>query len=164
MRVSHWLFVVSVALFVSGIAFLIAGARADRQPTPPAANTEQLVPLASVKQIMNGIVAPAAASVYDAVSTVVTSEGIKEKVPSTDEEWQALGNSAAALVEAGNLLLMGDRVVDHGDWVSISRALIDAGTRVLRATEEKSPDKVFELGEALNETCDNCHRKYQRGL
>lgn len=28
MKIVHWLFVVSVALFVSGIAFVIAGARA----------------------------------------------------------------------------------------------------------------------------------------
>jgi drug/metabolite transporter (DMT)-like permease len=161
-RTSHWLFIVGMALFVAGIAFVVAGARAERFSKTAPTTTLSLVPVASVKQIMNGIVAPAATSVFDAVSTVVTAEGIKEKVPATDAEWEALGNSAAALVEAGNLMLIGQRAVDHGEWVTMSKALIDAGTRTLRAVEEKNSQKVFELGETLYEACDNCHRKYQR--
>jgi cytochrome c556 len=41
--------------------------------------------------------------------------------------------------------------------------MIDAAKVTLRAAEAKSPDKVFESGEALNESCDNCHSKYKRG-
>ena len=38
-----------------------------------------------------------------------------------------------------------------------------AGKIVLRAAQAKSADKVFESGEAVNESCDNCHQKYKRG-
>jgi hypothetical protein len=159
----HWLFVISIALFLSGLAFVIAGARLARQA--PKATTVDLVitPVASVKQIMNGIVGPAANRIFGAVGTVISDKGTVEKAPHTDNEWEAVGDDAAALIESGNLILMNGRAVDQGDWVRMSQAMIDAGKIVLRAAQTKSPDKVFESGEAVNESCDNCHQKYKRG-
>jgi hypothetical protein len=162
MRIIHWFFVVAVALFVSGIALVIAGARTARH-TPPAETAARIVPVASVKQIMKGITGPAATTVFNAVSFTVSSKGTEEKVPHTDEEWEAVGNSAAALIESGNLMLVGSRAVDKGDWVKMSQALIDAGTLALRATAAKNAEQVMAVGEDVNASCDNCHRKYQRG-
>jgi hypothetical protein len=158
----HWLFVVSVALFVSGIGFVVAGARAARE-APVVQAAIVTTPVASVKQIMKGIVAPAATTVFNSVSTTVSFKGTEEKAPHTDEEWEQVGNSAAALIESGNLLLMGSRAVDKGEWVKMSQALIDAGRVALKATEAKSAEGVLGAGEAVNTSCDNCHRKYQRG-
>jgi len=163
MKIVHWLFVVSVALFLSGIGFVIASARAARQAPAAAETAAVLTPVASVKQIMKGIVAPAATAVFNSVSSTVTAKGTEEKAPQTDEEWEALGNTAAALIESGNLLLMGSRAVDKGDWVTQSQALIEAGKAVLKATQAKSTEQVLASGEALNMSCDDCHRKYQRG-
>ena len=162
MRIVHWLFVVGVALFVSGIGFVIAGARSSRAAAPVEAAVTT-TPVASVKQIMKGIVAPAATVVFNSVSTTVSFKGTEEHAPHTEEEWETVANSAAALVESGNLLLMGSRAVDKGDWVKMSQALIDAGKVALKATKEKSPEGVLGAGEAVNTSCDNCHRKYQRG-
>ena len=162
MRIVHWLFVVSVALFVSGIGFVVAGARAARE-APAVEAAPVTTPVASVKQIMKGIVAPAATTVFNSVSTTVSVKGTEEKAPQTDEEWEQVGNSAAALIESGNLLLMGSRAVDKGEWVKMSQALIDAGKVALKATEAKSAEGVLAAGEAVNTSCDNCHRKYQRG-
>ena len=163
MRIIHWLFVVSVALFVSGIGFVIAGARSARQA--PAADTSavSLTPVASVKQIMKGIVGPAATAVFDSVSTTVTKNGTEEKAPQTEKEWEALGNSAAALIESGNLILMGNRAVDQGDWVRFAQEQMEAGKKLLKATQAKSPNDILAAGETLNESCDNCHGKYKRG-
>ena len=119
-------------------------------------------PVASVKQIMIGIVAPAAMVVFESVGTIVSAAGIEERAPKTDEDWAAVGSSGAALVESGNLLVTGDRAVDREDWVKMSQALSEAGMLVLKATEAKSPDAVLAAGATVNETCDNCHRKYQR--
>jgi hypothetical protein len=112
---------------------------------------------------MKGITGPAAATVFNAVSFTATAKGTEEKAPRTDEEWEAVGNSAAALIESGNLMLIGSRAVDQGDWVKMSQALIDAGRLALRATQAKSADQVMAVGEDVNASCDNCHRKYQRG-
>ena len=166
MRTIHWLFVVSVLFFVSGIGFVIAGARqARRAPAAAAAApaTVAVVPLASVKQIMKGIVGPSTQAVFDAVTTEVTKEGIKETAPQTDAEWETLGNHAAALAESGNMMLVGNRVVDQGDWVKYSRALIEAAKVGMKATETKNVQGILDAGEELNATCDGCHGKYQRG-
>ena len=65
MRTVHWLFVVSVGLFISGIAFVVAGGRAAR--LAPRAEVTAITPVASIKQIMNGITEPASAVIYGAV-------------------------------------------------------------------------------------------------
>src|SRR5205823_11877397 len=123
----------------------------------------RLTPVASVKQIMKGITGPAATAVYNAVGTTVTSKGTEERAPRTDEEWEAVGNAAAALIESGNLLMMGSRAADQGDWLKQSQALIEAGKETLKAVQAKNAEGVFAAGEPVNLSCDNCHRKYQRG-
>ena len=77
MRTRHWFFAVGVLLYVGGIGFVIAGARASR--AAPAVETPQIAtpPVASVKQIMKGIVGPAANMIFNAVSTTVTVKGIE---------------------------------------------------------------------------------------
>jgi hypothetical protein len=161
MRMVHWLFVVSVALFVSGIGFIVAGARTAQRAVPVEA-APATTPVATVQQIMRGIVAPAATVVFDSVGTIVSAAGIEERAPKTDEEWAEVGSSAAALVESGNLLVMGDRAVDRDDWLKMSRALADAGLAALKAAEAKNADGILSAGEVINESCDNCHQKYQR--
>lgn len=160
MRTVHWMLVVSVALFISGIGFVIAGARTAQMATP--VEVPVTTPVASVMQIMNGIMAPAAYVVYDAVGTIISVDGVEEIAPQDDEEWAVVANSAAALVESGNLLLLGDRAVDDGDWVTITRALIDAGTIALAAAEAQDTEGILDAGSDINMTCDDCHAIYQR--
>jgi len=160
MRAMHWLFLVSAALFVVGIAFLVASTR----PTGarPAAETVVTTPVASVQQIMRGIVSPAASVVFNSVSTTITLSGTEERAPKTDADWNAVGDSAAALVESGNLLMLGDRAVDTGDWMTMSRALMDASRVALKAIEARNVEALFGSSEAINATCDSCHQRYQR--
>lgn len=159
MQTVHWLFVVSAALFVSGIGFVVAAGRT----TPEAPPVQRLItPVASVLQIMNGITAPAATVVFASVGTVISFDGVLETVPRTDAEWQAVGDSAAALIESGNLLMMGSRAADDGDWVTISQAMIEAAKVALKAIEAKDAQALLLSGEAINESCDNCHQRYLR--
>ena len=160
MRTADWMLLVSALLFISGIAFIVAGARNVR-PANTAEAIVSMTPVADVRQIMVGIVAPAASVIYDSVATTVTAAGVDEKVPRTDAEWMHVANNAAMLAEAGNLLVMEDRAVDDG-WVKISRDLTAAATRALKAAEDRSPDGIIDAGGAINETCDGCHAKYQR--
>jgi len=160
MRVMHWLFLVSAALFVAGIAFLVASTRPTGER--PAAETVVTTPVASVQQIMRGIVAPAAGVVFNSVATTITLSGTEERAPRTAAEWNAVGDSAAALVESGNLLMLGDRAVDKGDWMTMSRALMDASRVALKAIEARNVEALFGSSEAINATCDSCHQRYQR--
>lgn len=163
MRTIQWLFVVSVLLFISGIGFVIAAARSSREAAPETeASAPATVPVATVQQIMNAITLPAATFVYNAVGTVINADGIKETAPQNDEEWAALAAQAAAVIESGNLLLMGPRVVDTGDWVKMTRAMIDQGQAALKAAQAHDKEGILSAGSNLNETCDTCHAKYQR--
>src|SRR5690349_18144644 len=100
MRPRHWFFLVGALLYVVGVGFVLAGARAARFAPEPEAPAATGTPIATVKQIMKGIVAPAATAVFNSVSSTVTAKGVEEKAPETDEEWETLGNSAAALIES----------------------------------------------------------------
>jgi hypothetical protein len=160
MRTVHWLFVVSAALFVSGIGFLVVSARTAQRPAA-VVQAPVMKPVASVRQIMQGIVGPAATVVFESVSTTVSVEGVKEKAPKTEAEWEAVGNSAAALVESANLMTVGNRAID-ADWTKMSQALADAGIVALKAIEARNAEALLASGEAINESCNACHRKYSR--
>jgi len=156
------LFLVSVALFISALAFIVAGARSARPQTTTHADVPIAPPVASVKQIMNAIVMPNANVIYNAVGTIMTGAQVEEIAPKNDKEWAAVGDSAAAIVESGNMLLVGDRLVDKREWLSYTQRFIAAGKAALAAANEKKPDGVLAAGGDLNETCDACHEKYQR--
>ena len=161
MRSAQWLFVVGALLFVFGIGFVVVAARSVR--VAPAAESRAVqTPVASVKQIMAGIVGPGAATVFESVSTTVTEKGIEEKAPGTDVEWAQVGNSAAAIAEAGNLLMMEGRAVDRGDWMKMSQAMIEAARETLKAVAAKDAEGILAAGEPLNTSCDSCHSRYQR--
>jgi hypothetical protein len=162
MRIINWLFGISVLLFISGIGFIVAGARAEQRAAPAEAAAPSIAPVASVKHIMDGIVQPSALVVFESVSTIVDATGIHEKKPTTDAEWAAVAASAAAIVESANLLVMGDRAVDREDWVKMARAMADAGQLALKATDAKSAEGILAAGEPLNASCDACHQRYQR--
>lgn len=162
MRTVHWLFLVSVALFISGIGFIIASGRTSRVEAAAPPPAPSLPPVASVKQLMIGVVTPAAYVVFDSVSTIVDAKGVQENQPRTDEEWTRVGASAAMLIESANMLLIGTRAIDQGDWVTMSKAMADAGRMALEAAEAKDAEGILAAGEVINMSCDNCHQKYQR--
>jgi hypothetical protein len=160
------LFVVAVLLFVSGIGFIIAAERTRRSAGPgePAAAVEQRAapPVATVRQLMDGLLQPAAESVWNSVSVTVSHEGTVEKEPRTDEEWAAVATGAAMLVESSSLLLQSGRVIDDPDWTKASHDLAAAGTEALKAAEAKDKDGIFKVGETIYRACTDCHDKYLR--
>ena len=117
-------------------------------------------PVGSVKQIMEAAVHPAAEVVFEAVGTILTVGGVEEIAPKNDEEWTKVRDSALILAESGNLLMIGSRVKDKGDWIKMSQGLIDAGVIALKAAEAKNPEALFEAGGQVYEACQQCHTKY----
>jgi hypothetical protein len=162
MKTVYWLFVVSVALFVSGVAFIIAGERTARAATPAAAAAPDVAPVATVKQLMIGITNPSAYVIYEAVGTKSTAAGVEEIAPQNDEEWAKVGSAAAAVIESGNLMLMGNRAIDKGDWVKMTRDMMEQGQKAMKAADAKDKDGIVAAGGDLNATCDNCHARYSR--
>ena len=155
MRTIHWLYLVTVLLFVASVGLFIKGASAG------AGIAEEAAAVATVRQVMDGIVAPAAEKVFDSVATIVTVAGTEERQPRTEAEWSLVGANAAALIEAGNLLMMGDRLKDEDEWIAMTRAMMDAAAISLKATEARDVEALLNSGEAINASCDTCHMKYQ---
>ena len=164
MKPVHWLFVISLGLFVSSIGFVIAAERTVRTAPPQAVVAEQpaAAPVATVKQIMSGVVAPSATSIWDSVATTVSAAGIDEKMPRTDEEWASVATSAAVLADSAGMLLASGRAVDTGDWPKMAQAMAAAAAKALKAAEAHSTDGILEVGDEINQTCDNCHERYSR--
>lgn len=161
MRIVYWLFFVSVALFISGIGFVIATARPGTA-VEAAAAPAPTAPIASVQQIMVGITQPNVRVVYDAVGTIINADGITEIEPKTDEEWANVANAAVAVIESGNLLLIDGRRLDEGDWVTMTKDMMEKGQAALEAAQAKDKNGILEVGGPLNDTCDTCHAKYFR--
>jgi len=161
MRIIYWLFAISVALFISGIGFVIAAARTARDASA-AVEAPVTMPVATVAQIMTGITGPNALAVYNSVGTIINAEGITEIEPKNDQEWANVADAAIAVIESGNLLLIGDRPIDDGDWVTMTKAMMEQGQLVLKAAQAKDKNAILETGGPLNETCDRCHARYQR--
>ena len=106
---------------------------------------------------------PASTAIFDSVVITVTANGIENKGLRTDEEWEAVGNSAAAMIESGNLLLLGSRAVDKDEWVKMSQAMIESGKARVAGDARTRASRSTGRGDRLNESCDACHGKYQRG-
>jgi len=132
---------------------------------------------------MDGIIDPAADTIWNSVATTITTKGKQEKAPHTDEEWAAVRGSALQLVEASNLLQIPGRHVakpgqrnegielppeqiealinqDRQAWITLAHGLHDAATQAVNAAEAKDPAKVMESGEKLDNACEHCHQTY----
>jgi len=140
-----------VVIGVSAIAL----AACARQPDPPPFKA-----VASVEQLMEATVQPAADAYWGAVSTVVDKDGVHENFPRTDEEWEKVWAGAMTIAESGNLLMMSPRAKEDEDWMKLSVALVDIGQEAAKIAESKNPEAVLEVGERVYNVCTQCHMKY----
>jgi hypothetical protein len=124
-------------------------------PPPP-----RFTPVASVKQLMASVLEPAADAYWDAVGTIDDAKGSVEFAPTTNEEWNTVRDHAFVIAESGNLLMMGSRARDGGEWMKASQALIEAGRRALAAAEARNKTAVFDAGAEVYEACTRCHATY----
>lgn len=175
-------------IFVACAAVLAASCQArSTEPAAPAADAAapQYTTTATIKDIMLHIVDPAGDLVWDSVATVIDKEGMKETVPTTDEDWFKVRSGVITLIEASNLLQVpgrkmarpGEKSVapgvelepeemdvlvakDRAGWNERAKALHDISVKVLEVVEARDAQKLFDIGEDLDKACENCHRAY----
>ena len=129
-------------LSLASLLLFLASAAPAQQPT--------LKPVATVKQLMKAIVIPSSDAVFQ----------VAAKEPKNEEQWAAVQNSALALAEAGNLLMIGSRAKDRGEWMKESQALVDLGAAAFKAAEAKDAEAVAKAGDEIYNVCESCHNKY----
>ena len=136
-------------------AVTAVGCGGTEAPAGPPFSTDR-----SVQMLMANMLDPAADLLWDAVGTVVDENGENHWQPETEEDWLQVRLGAIALAEAANLLIMEGRARDQGQWVELSQAMADAAMEAFAAAEAEDPQLVFDLGESVYETCNNCHSVY----
>jgi hypothetical protein len=173
----------SVSLLVLVLAAGLAAC--DSRQDPVTESPFRLT--ASIQEIMNSLVDPAADGIWDAFSTTATAAGTETRQPTTDEEWQVARHHAIALIEAGNLLLIDGRKVaqagkplddagtpglltapeiektiagDRAGFVKAVHALQNTGLAVLAAIDTKNPEAVFQAAGRIERNCEACHVKF----
>jgi hypothetical protein len=160
----------------------------NKAAEPPAAmGASPFKPTAGIQDIMAGMIEPSAEFLWQSVSTTVTEQGVEEKQPRTDEEWNEFRRHAIILTESANLLLIegrrvareGKQLDDHGTpgnltleqveqaivtdrttFVGFSQALHDVGASLVKAADEKDVQAIMNAGETLDEVCEGCHLKF----
>jgi hypothetical protein len=184
MRTFHWIFLITLSIFMGGIVI----AQEAAQPTPPPAPCPDVLPAAikaapegkpqlsgmapkaKVKDIMNAIVVPSSTVIFGAVATVTDTTGVHDSKPETDDQWNVVFANAVMLTEAANLLMMPGRTRCLGgaipaqyraDYIQKARELVEAGDEALVAAQKHDVEGISGAGERLDVACDKCHEKYQ---
>src|SRR3954463_6332974 len=140
---------------------------------PEAVASSPFLPTASIQEIMNSQVDPAADFLWESVSTEVTSAGTVDHHPQNDAEWLQPRHAAIRLVESANLLVVEGRKVagdghrledahvpgisppeeiqqaidaDRSLFIGHAHELHTAASQMLAAIDAKNPEHLVEAG------------------
>jgi hypothetical protein len=143
--------------------------------------TPPFLAIASLQDLMDSEIDPAADFIWGSVGTVITATGVEERQPHTAEEWQEVRRKIVGLIEATNLLIMPGRRVADGELPSagpgvlssaeIERKLADnrmdfngfalalrqVAVQELAAVDRKDAAALSQAGEAMDGACEACH-------
>lgn len=160
-----------LVLALGAMSASCAGERAAAAPPPPEAK-----PHANLAQMMRGIPFTFANIVFDAQTEdpaapreADTEGGATAAFRGVYGGWQEVENSALALAEAANLLLIPGRVCENGKPVPMHEEtyrkavqdLVDAGHAAYKAAQSRSMDAMVDVSETVSVACANCHEPYR---
>jgi hypothetical protein len=144
---------------------LVSLAACSPPSAPPApAPVAAAAPVLNLKQVMEWVIDPAADVIWDSVKSVSTEAGTKEIAPQNDEQWAAVRNAAATLIEARNLLMVSARARDDKGWAAAARDLEKTAGGALKAAEAKDKEALFAAGGEIYVVCKGCHVEYAKHL
>ena len=145
-------------------------------PARPTAAAPAMQVKAELRQLMRGILYPASNVIFAAqsenpadVPPAKDPSMATNPLASTYGKWEAVENSALALSEAANLLMLPGRKCANGlpvplknvDWAKFVQGLRDAGTAAYKAAQTKNQDKIVDVADVMTTACANCHDKYR---
>lgn len=168
--------VLLVAQFLSACAESPNSESAAAASNGAAANVES-APLMTVNQLMHAILFPLGNAVFLAQSEDPDALP-RDPQPSSSPNpltglyggWQAVENSALALAESADLLLLKGRTCSNGEVVNVEdpdwiRFVDDYRAKSVAAYEAaltKDQDAMVDASGSLSESCLACHRAYRR--
>lgn len=149
----------------------------------PAATESPFIITASIKELMDSTVDPAADGLWDSVAIISTMAGVEHRQPRTEEEWKAVRRHAVTLLEATNLLVMdGRRAAPAGTQpgegelspeeidqriagsrpalIQLAHGLQAATVKALDAIDKKDAAALLQAGAGIDTACEACHLTY----
>ena len=125
---------------------------------------KQAPPIATLNQLMRGILYPNSNIIFDVQRTAP-----KDDAGVIYGGWAQVENGALALGEVANLLVLPGRKCENGkdvpiqrdDWPKYVEALRVAALATYKAAQSKNQEAVSDSTSGLSETCENCHLTYR---
>jgi hypothetical protein len=145
------------------LALLVACDKAPPSPGTRAAGPAMFKAAVTTKQLMAEVTEPAANVYWEAVGSVTDRNGTVDRVPKSDDEWNAVRNAATVVAESGNLLMLDARARNHDEWMALARSLVEVGERARKVAEARDTKAVFDMGAEMYDACVNCHAIYYVG-
>jgi curli biogenesis system outer membrane secretion channel CsgG len=172
MKNLRWLAVLAVVCAACG-----GGGSKESTASAPAQGLKQQ-PYASLAQVMRALPFTAANILFDAQSNdpgAPAKEGAGADGSATArfsgiyKGWPLVEQSALALSETANLILIPGRLCENGKPVPLERedfrkgieGLVEAGKAAYAAAQTKNQDKVVEVTDKVTEACTACHMTYR---
>jgi hypothetical protein len=160
------------------VAMAVAAVAAScSQPNEPAAPAFTPQPHANLAQVMRGIPFTFSNIIFDAQAedpgapraAAEVTAGATETFKNVYGGWQEVENSALALAEAANLIMLPGRVCENGRPVPVedevyrtaAEGLAAAGRAAYKAAQSKNMDAMLEVSETVSVACSNCHEPYR---
>jgi len=174
-------------VFSVGFAFLALGIAACNVPTntgdagaPPPSQASAPQPEGNLVQVMRGILFPNSNIIFDTqtkdpdapppkVDKSGPGAGATATYAAVYTGWQVVENSAVALAEAANLIMIPRRLCENGKPVPLNRddfkkyaeGLREAGRAALKAAQSKNLDAMVEVSGTVADACAACHEVYR---
>ena len=138
------------------------------------------VPFATLKELMDSTVDPAADGLWDSVAVTATAAGIDRREPRTPQEWAAVRRHAITLIESMNLVVMSGRHAAPAGtqpglgelppqeielrierqrpmFVGFANALGNLAREALAAIDHKDSEALLKTGGDIDAACEACH-------
>ena len=164
-------------LLLVGLGTLILSSQCDAQGRA-GTGTQGLKPevYAALGEVMRGIMFPASNVIFGAqkdnpadVKPAKDPSSATNPLDGSYGKWEAVENSALAIAEAANLLILPGRKCLNGrdvpvksaDWPVLVQGLREAAMTAYKAAQSKNQAKMVDAAATLNTACANCHDRYR---
>jgi len=139
---------------------------------------------ATIKEIMNDTVRPAADALWNATAVYVTEQGEDDRSPKNDEEWAVVDQSRMAMEHAIAALSEPGRKVDATGaggyseddlnpveiqaliqsepdvWAAKLKVLEESIQHAKKAIADQDVEALSEIGGEIDEACEGCHQHF----
>jgi hypothetical protein len=156
--------------------------QSSESTSPTSSPTRSPEAYGTLAQVMRGIPFPNSNIIFDTQtkdpaapttaidkSSTAAAGGATGVYSSVYSGWQQVENSAIAVAETANLILIPGRKCENGLPVPLeqevyrkaAQGLADAGLAAYRAAKSKNLEAMVELSGTISDACSACHEKYR---